>query len=208
MQQLDEQMHFLLSEALPILIDDTETSYHKSLRGIRVDYSLDLLPMYNDINRFNILYNDLAQQVSSVGIQARIRSVQSVQLKVARYNNAHRDINSVFNDLVAFRILIPTFDNYSDMYFKDQFYRSNVYDGQRNGYRGIHYYYKLDNLHYQAEVAVNTYADRQFSNLLHRYVYKQYPDIVGQKMFAHYQNNDIINEQTFLEVLQWTLLQL
>ena len=75
-----------------------------------------------------------------------------------------------------------------------------------DGYRGIHVYFQMSGNHYPIEIQYNTYYDRQFNNLLHKYIYKKvYEDSVGQQVRKLYENAKILTEQDFKEVLKYVL---
>ena len=75
-----------------------------------------------------------------------------------------------------------------------------------DGYRGVHIYFQLSNLHYPIEIQYNTYYDRQFNNWLHKYVYKrEYKNYIGSTLRQAYEDARIKNEGEFKEALEHVL---
>ena len=71
-----------------------------------------------------------------------------------------------------------------------------------DGYRGVHLYFQLDNVHYPIEIQYNTLYDRQLNNWLHDYLYKKnYPNDVGRQLRFLYEKGNIKNEAAFEEAL-------
>ena len=75
-----------------------------------------------------------------------------------------------------------------------------------DGYRGVHVYFQLSSFHYPIEIQYNTYYDRQFSNWLHKYIYKKgYDNQIGCMLRQAYENAKIRNENEFRERLNYVL---
>ena len=147
----------------------------------------------------------LSQQtiLDEIGIDLRIKSIDSITLKYERYYPENRQVRQVFNDILGFRAFC---DDYQELIGQDSsvFRIVDMSRGKANddGYRGVHLYFQKDNFHYPIEVQFNTLYDRQINNWLHSYLYKKnYPNEVGQKMRSLYEDGKIRSREEFEEVL-------
>ncbi|MBR2692776.1 MAG: hypothetical protein IKE69_01040 [Thermoguttaceae bacterium] len=140
--------------------------------------------------------------LSSVALDYRIKSVESIENKYERYYPNHQ-VRKVFNDTLGFRAFC---DGYRDLLKTEdeQFYVVDRSLGKSSddGYRGVHVYFQLDNRHYPIEIQFNTLFDRQLNNWLHSGLYKKdYPDAVGAEIRRRYEEGQIRNITEFEEVL-------
>lgn len=136
-------------------------------------------------------------------IDYRIKGIQSSMIKYNKYY-PQMPVYKIFNDLLGFRILC---NNYGEILkLKDTPYL-RVVDlsngkSEEDGYRGVHLYFQLDNLHYPIEIQYITYRDKQMNSWLHKYVYKkEYHSNVGAMLRKAFDNGKITNEKEFKEVL-------
>ena len=148
----------------------------------------------------------LSQQtiLDEIGIDLRIKSIDSISLKYERYYPENRQVRQVFNDILGFRAFC---DDYQELIGQDSsvFRIVDMSRGKANddGYRGVHLYFQKDNFHYPIEVQFNTLYDRQINNWLHSYLYKKnYPNEVGQRMRTLYEDGKIRSREDFEEVLK------
>lgn len=141
---------------------------------------------------------EIEAQKYSFAIDYRIKSRESIASKYERHEQ-NEEVGKVFNDLLGFRILCDSYDFVLDS-VPENFRVVNMSKGKAHddGYRGVHVYYQLDNLHYPVEIQFNTYYDRQLNDWLHDYIYKyNYPNIIGQTLRKSYENGQIKNKQEF-----------
>jgi len=142
--------------------------------------------------------------LSELGLDYRVKSLQSASNKYDRYLEAHRQVRQVFDDLLGIRFLC---DSYEDIVIPDGCTTLRIADmsngkAQDDGYRGVHVYYQKDNFHYPIEIQYNTYFDRQLNNWLHKYVYKKgYPNSMGANLRLLYEQGKIRTEKEFREVM-------
>ena len=148
----------------------------------------------------------LSQQtiLDEIGIDLRIKSIDSISLKYERYYPENRQVRQVFNDILGFRAFC---DDYQELIGQDSsvFRIVDMSRGKANddGYRGVHLYFQKDNFHYPIEVQFNTLYDRQINNWLHSYLYKKnYPNEIGQRMRTLYEDGKIRSREDFEEVLK------
>ena len=148
----------------------------------------------------------LSQQtiLDEIGIDLRIKSIDSISLKYERYYPENRQVRQVFNDILGFRAFC---DDYQELIGQDSsvFRIVDMSRGKANddGYRGVHLYFQKDNFHYPIEVQFNTLYDRQINNWLQSYLYKKnYPNEVGQRMRTLYEDGKIRSREDFEEVLK------
>ncbi len=177
--------------------------------GIRLKKNLhyfDKNKLFDELIKMNKWY-DTCEYLHNIPIDYRIKSIQSAMLKYDRYYPDHQTAK-VFNDMLGFRTLC---DNYEDILALQTCKWIRVADlsngkSKDDGYRGVHVYFQLSSFHYPIEIQYNTYYDRQFSNWLHKYVYKRgYDDQIGCMLRQAYENAKIRNENEFRERLNYVL---
>lgn len=177
--------------------------------GIRLKKNLhyfDKNMLFDELIKMNKWY-DTCEYLHNITIDYRIKSIQSAMLKYNRYYPDHQTAK-VFNDMLGFRTLC---DNYEDLLALKACKWIRVADlsggkSKDDGYRGVHVYFQLSSFHYPIEIQYNTYYDRQFSNWLHKYIYKRgYDDQIGYVLRKAYENAKIRNENEFKERLKYVL---
>lgn len=158
--------------------------------------------LFEEIDQVSRWY-DKKEELHALALDYRVKSVQSAIFKYHRYYPDHQ-ARKVFDDLLGFRSLC---DNYDTLLRSQDLPHMRIVDmscGKANddGYRGVHAYFQLDNMHYPIEIQYNTYYDRQFNNWLHAYLYKKdIPNSVGQRLRELYEHGKITNENDFKEEL-------
>lgn len=150
---------------------------------------------------------DEQETLSTVAVDYRIKSVDSIDKKYDRYIDSELQIRKVFNDVLGFRGFC---DNYADILSLSGpgFRVADLSKGKANddGYRGVHVYFQKDGHHYPIEIQFNTFYDRQLNNWLHDYLYKKdYPSQVGRILRENYEQGKIHNVSDFQEVLNRVL---
>lgn len=152
---------------------------------------------------------DEQEVLSTIAVDYRIKSVESIDKKHDRYIGSEIQIRKVFNDVLGFRGFC---DNYSDILALSAsapgFRVADMSNGKANddGYRGVHVYFQKDGHHYPIEIQFNTFYDRQLNNWLHDYLYKKdYPSSVGRILRENYEQGKIHNDSDFQEVLNRVL---
>ena len=155
-------------------------SYQTEL-GIRLKKNLHYFEknmLFDELIKMNKWY-DSCEYLHNIAIDYRIKSIQSAMCTLC--------------------------DNYEDI-LALQTYKwirvADMSDGKSkdDGYRGVHVYFQLSSFHYPIEIQYNTYYDRQFSNWLHKYVYKRgFDDQIGCMLRQAYENAKIRNENEFRE---------
>ncbi|MDD6283457.1 MAG: hypothetical protein PUA70_08610 [Oribacterium sp.] len=182
----------------------SQLSYRSQL-GINLKKNLNYFNKEQLINELLDMVHWLDTQsiLADIAIDFRIKSEESIRAKYDRYYPDHQT-RKVFNDILGFRTLC---DDYQDLLICSQKnYRiADMSNGKAydDGYRGVHVYYQLDNIHYPIEIQFNTYYDRQLNNWLHEYLYKKnYPLTIGKKMRRQYELGNIHTAESFEEVLK------
>ena len=140
--------------------------------------------------------------LSSVALDYRIKSLESIESKYRRYY-PNLQAREVFNDILSFRAFCDDYRGLADI--RDEpFYAVDRSLGKSSddGYRGVHLYFQLDDDHYPIEIQFNTLYDRQLNNWLHDYLYKKaYPDEIGAELRKRYEKGEIRNLTEFEETL-------
>ena len=185
-----------------------ELSYQSSLtisikKNLHYFDRAELLADLRDARRW------LAAKISQLplGVDYRVKSLQSIELKYERYYPDHQ-AGKVFNDLLGFRTLCNDYTPLLAAATAEHFKIADMSQGKASddGYRGVHVYFQLDNHHYPLEIQYNTFYDRQLNNWLHKYIYKKkHPQEIGHRLRDNYERGLIRTEQDFKEVLEYVL---
>lgn len=190
-------------------IEILQTLSYKSRLGINLKKNLhyfDEDEILREISNINKAYDE-TEFLHDCALDYRIKSVQSAVKKYRKYYPDHQ-ARKVFDDLLGFRSLCDNYDSILEKQDCQGFRIADMSTGKANddGYRGVHVYYQLDNLHYPIEIQYNTYYDRQFNNWLHKYVYKkEFDNEVGICLRKKYEEGKIISEKDFKEELAYVL---
>lgn len=145
---------------------------------------------------------DEQEVLSSIALDYRVKSLDSILLKYDRYYPDHQ-VRKVFNDILGFRAFCDSYDQIVEEK-SSKFRIADMSKGKAidDGYRGVHVYYQKSGKHYPIEIQFNTLFDRQLNNWLHDYLYKKkYPIETGRVMREKYENGLIRNKHEFKEVL-------
>lgn len=128
----------------------------------------------------------------------RIKSRQSIILKHEKCIKSGRSFTACFNDVLSFRVIVDTYPALSSLpkYFRIV----DLRQGKQNddGYRGMHLYYRKNNMCYPIELQVWSTHDWHFNTLAHTFIYKYYPDILGAHMRKLFDAGEIGSEQEFI----------
>ena len=146
---------------------------------------------------------DEQEILSTIALDYRIKSLDSILLKYDRYYPNHQT-RKVFNDILGFRAFCDSYDQILKE-GSSQFRIADMSNGKAvdDGYRGVHVYYQKSGKHYPIEIQFNTLFDRQLNNWLHDYLYKKsYPIEVGKILRVKYESGMIRNEHEFKEELK------
>ena len=149
---------------------------------------------------------DEQEILSTIALDYRIKSLDSILLKYDRYYPNHQT-RKVFNDILGFRAFCDSYDQILKE-GSSQFRIADMSNGKAvdDGYRGVHVYYQKSGKHYPIEIQFNTLFDRQLNNWLHDYLYKKsYPIEVGKILRVKYESGMIRNEHEFKEELNYVL---
>ena len=158
--------------------------------------------LLNELKTYSNWLNE-QELLSSVSIDYRIKSFESIETKYERYY-PNREIRKAFNDILGLRDLC---DDYQEI-LSAQDKRVRIVDLSRgkqddDGYRGVHLTYRRGIQYYPIELQFNTFYDRQLNNYLHDYVYKkEYPKGIGGVLRELYEKGEIRTLDEFKEVLE------
>lgn len=186
----------------------TKLSY-KSELGINLKKNLHYFnkeSLFNELIKVNEWYDEF-EELYSLALDYRIKSVQSSILKYERYFPNHQ-AKKVFNDLLGFRSLCDNYDDVLQLAEIPELRIADMSNGKANddGYRGIHVYFHLRGNYYPIEIQYNTYYDRQFNNWLHKYIYKKgFDNSLGLQLRKLYESAKIQTEQNFKEEMAHVL---
>ena len=190
-------------------LSQLENLSYKSNMGLQLKKNLhyfDKSMLLDELIKVNRWY-DTCEYFHDITIDYRIKSIQSAMLKYDKYYPDHQAAK-VFNDMLGFRTLCDNYDDILGVEKCEHIRVANMSGGKSSddGYRGVHIYFQLSNLHYPIEIQYNTYYDRQFNNWLHKYVYKrEYKNCIGSTLRQAYEDARIKNEGEFKEALEHVL---
>ena len=98
----------------------------------------------------------------------RVKTPDSIKRKVER--KAHMKFQSIFNDLLGIRLVVPYFPKEYPDYFRVVDMSNGKADD--DGYRAVHLYYKKDNSHYVIEIQLWLESDLVLNKTIHSCGYK------------------------------------
>ena len=178
-----------------------ELSYSSTLGQSLKQISLRKTPInliIQDIGRYRANYVDVLIQENLIG--SRFKSDDSIYRKYEKTLKQNGGFKQCFNDVLGFRLKM---EDYPEK-FPDYFRVVDLRNGKLidDGYRAIHLYYQRDNRAYPIEIQLWCGRDYKFNVWSHRHIYKYNDAQIGQKMYQLYIDNQIVDEEDFLEKLE------
>lgn len=203
-------MHSGILELNGLSIDILDKLSYKSQLGINLKKNLHYFDKEALLNELFAVSEWMDEQdiLSEIALDYRVKSVESILGKYARYYPDHQ-VRKVFNDILGFRAFCDNYEDVLEMSTDCMFHVADMSKGKSDddGYRGVHLYFQKDNSYYPIEIQFNTLYDRQLNNWLHEYLYKKnISDNVGKIMRKAYEAGKIKNVMEFEEVLNNVLL--
>lgn len=203
-------MHSGILELNGLSIDILDKLSYKSQLGINLKKNLHYFDKEALLNELFAVSEWMDEQdiLSEIALDYRVKSVESILGKYARYYPDHQ-VRKVFNDILGFRAFCDNYEDVLEMSTDCMFHVADMSKGKSDddGYRGVHLYFQKDNSYYPIEIQFNTLYDRQLNNWLHEYLYKKnFSDNVGKIMRKAYETGKIKNVMEFEEVLNNVLL--
>ena len=203
-------MHSGILELNGLSIDILDKLSYKSQLGINLKKNLHYFDKEALLNELFAVSEWMDEQdiLSEIALDYRVKSVESILGKYARYYPDHQ-VRKVFNDILGFRAFCDNYEDVLEMSTDCMFHVADMSKGKSDddGYRGVHLYFQKDNSYYPIEIQFNTLYDRQLNNWLHEYLYKKnFSDNVGKIMRKAYEAVKIKNVMEFEEVLNNVLL--
>lgn len=161
----------------------------------------DLDKIFDDIMLIQEEESFILKTLVNTGIDFRIKSFDSIQLKIKKYQLNSRKAILCFNDFIGFRVICDSLPDLSEI--QDYFKIIDLSNGKvdDDGYRGLHLYFKLSNRHYPVEVQIWSKHDAQFMNWMHKYSYKHLSSEVGRRLRQLYDKGSITTESEFKQEL-------
>lgn len=180
-----------------------ESSLGRSLGNVSVSKlsEKDICTVLCDLDKIRCACNDIAQYLDQTGIEFRIKSDDSVLLKIEKYKRLGGKANLCFNDLVGFRAYVSSFEG---LEFPPHFRVDDLSEGKRtdDGYRAVHLYYATSNMHYPIEVQLFLEKDKDFIHWSHIYCYKQVDAKLTRELRKCYDEGKISCAEDFLKQLR------
>jgi len=176
------------------------SSLGRSLGNVSVS-KLSEEDVYNvlcDLDKLRSACNDMVHRLIDTDIEFRIKSDDSVLLKIDKYKNLGGKASLCFNDLLGFRAYVSSFDG---IVFPPHFRVVDLSKGKRedDGYRAIHLYYKKSNMHYQVEVQLWSDYDWDFNTWTHICGYKSFTSEQLLQLRVFYEQGKIKTYTEYLE---------
>ncbi len=175
-------------------------SYTSTLGQSLKQISLSKTPLdkiLDDIGRYRTTYIDTLISENLIG--SRFKSDDSIIRKYHKTIANGGGFKQCFNDVLGFRVKL---DEYP-IDFPDCFRVVDLRQGKLNddGYRAIHLYYQRDNLAYPIEIQLWCEKDYDFNIWSHKYTYKYKSNEICFKLFEHYCQGELQNENDFVDML-------
>jgi len=176
------------------------TTYKRSLANLSTK-GLDLNILNDDLIRIkteNCV--ELLNIAKDFNTQVRLKSINSIMRKIYRYTEIGNKANLVFNDIIGFRIICNSYNNFLKM--KGENIRVYDYTHGKNsddGYRAVHIYIQKDNYSYPIEIQVWSKYDSVFNNWMHTYGYKTLNDTELLLLFNLKEKGIICDFKSYME---------
>lgn len=159
----------------------------------------DLNKVVEDLRKIQLEYEwELIRVLKPNNIAYRIKSVDSLKLKVNKYKENTRKAILCFNDLLGIRVVR---EEYLDLNtIPDYFQVIDLTQGKKendDGYRAVHLYYKCSNRHYPIEIQIWKASDENFINWSHKYCYKSEDSNIIRHLRSLYDDGKIVTESDF-----------
>lgn len=181
-----------------------KTSLNKSLRKVLVSSLTedDINLVLEDVERIRDLADIIHLRLSDADASYRIKSRDSVKIKVAKYSNTYTSAMVCFNDLLGIRVYVDDYPNEEDV--PSCFKYVDLRRGKKvdDGYRAVHLYYEKDNYHYRIEVQLILKKYRDFYSWMHSYSYKSESIQVMQNLMNKFESGKIVNEEDYRKELE------
>lgn len=194
-----------MNDVFNILSKDflTSISLESSLGINLANYSMskfnddNLQLLLSDIEKMQDFECGIIQRLGNSGVGYRIKSIDSILLKINKYKVNVRKAILCFNDLIGFRVVYDTLPSVTSI--PDYFQVIDLSNGKVNddGYKALHLYFKLSNRHYPIEIQIWEKADENFINWSHKYCYKVTDSNIIKKLREKYDNKEIQSEDDF-----------
>lgn len=144
--------------------------------------------------------------LEDISVDYRVKSYASIDEKYKRYRDSNKQLREVFNDLLGFRMLCESYENFLSE-DRSPFEIADMSNGKKNddGYRAVHMYFQRrgkNKYYYSIEIQISTIFDRKFNNWLHKHFYKrEYPADIGGCLREKYESGLIKSEDDFKAAL-------
>lgn len=181
-----------------------KTSLNKSLRKVLVSSLTedDINLVLEDVERIRDLSDVIHLRLSGSDASYRIKSRDSIKVKVAKYSSTYTSSLICFNDLLGIRIYVDDYPSEDEVpsYFK----YVDLRDGKKvdDGYRAVHLYYEKDNYHYRVEIQLILKRHKDFYSWVHSYSYKSESIQIMRNLMYKFENGKITNEGDYRKELE------
>jgi putative GTP pyrophosphokinase len=125
----------------------------------------------------------------------RIKSANSLYVKIKKYLSRGAKLRIVLNDLLGFRILVADYNIEIPPYYKTVDLTKGK--SEDDGYRAIHLYYLKDNYHLPIEVQIWADKDAKFNRWSHELTYKNVNSKIMKLVREEYDSGSIADIQEF-----------
>ncbi len=181
-----------------------KTSLNKSLRKVLVSSLTedDINLVLEDVECIRDLADIIHLRLIGADASYRIKSRDSVKIKVAKYSNTYTSAMVCFNDLLGIRVYVDDYPNEEDV--PSCFKYVDLRRGKKvdDGYRAVHLYYEKDNYHYRIEVQLILKKYQDFYSWMHSYSYKSESIQIMQNLMNKFESGKIVNEEDYRKELE------
>ena len=180
------------------------TSFNKSLRKVSVSSltDTDTNRVLEDVECIRDLADIIHLRLSCEDASYRIKSRDSIKIKVAKYSNTYTSAMVCFNDLLGIRVYVDDYPSEEEV--PSCFKYVDLRKGKKvdDGYRAVQLYYERDNYHYRIEIQLILKKYKDFYSWMHSYSYKSESIQIMQNLMNKFENGKIVTEGDYRKELE------
>ena len=180
------------------------TSLNKSLRKVSVSSltNNDIGRVLEDVECIRDLADIIHLRLLDVDASYRIKSRDSIKIKVAKYSNTYTSAMVCFNDLLGIRVYVDDYPSEEEV--PSCFKYVDLRKGKKvdDGYRAVHLYYERDNYHYRIEIQLILKKYKDFYSWMHSYSYKSEDIQIMQNLMNKFESGKIVTEGDYRKELE------
>lgn len=181
LEELIKNINIAYNKLTNIWKHTNDYPYNQATKLVK-DITTDYIIFGNAVEYLDFLNSSIETELLPVSVlvdRVRVKNLNSLLCKIYSYINVKNEkgqvpIKKCLNDLYGLRIITEVQFNYEDVknLIQSKFPLLKCTKQDKNGYNGIHIYFRVDNLNYQWELQI-WYQDDEQSNVLSHQKHKQ-----------------------------------